>query len=246
MKFSTFSSRIIGHRGWPARFPDNTIEGFEAAFEVVDMVETDVRRSKDGVLVLCHDPDLNGQPVAETAWSELAGLDLGGGRHPVRLDDALARFSGNRFNLEVKSLPGDPGFDGDHRLALETADRAHPDDLVSCFHWPAVDRVRIENSQVATGLLIDQGQPLIDAVRHAGQGGHAAVIAHWRSLLDHSEWVGSAHEDGLSVLAWTVNDPAMAARLIEYGVDALITDDPGAMLASFGQSPFRQASSGDG
>ncbi|MDH3462835.1 MAG: glycerophosphodiester phosphodiesterase family protein, partial [Acidimicrobiia bacterium] len=60
--------RIIGHRGFPARFPDNTLAGFLAAALVGDGIEVDVRRSKDGKLVLSHDEVLGGHVVPETSW----------------------------------------------------------------------------------------------------------------------------------------------------------------------------------
>jgi glycerophosphoryl diester phosphodiesterase len=92
---------VVGHRGWPRRFPDNTLAGMGAAFGVVDMVETDVRRTADGVLVLSHDPSLLGLVVAESTWADLAQVDLGGGLRPIRLDEALAAFPDRRFDLEV-------------------------------------------------------------------------------------------------------------------------------------------------
>jgi len=69
---------VIGHRGWPTRYPDNVIEGIAAALEVADMVEVDVRVSGDHHLVLSHDAALGGLPVVETPWAILAGVDLGG------------------------------------------------------------------------------------------------------------------------------------------------------------------------
>ena len=94
---------VVGHRGWPTRFPDNTLSGLLAAADVVDAVEIDVRRSADGKLVLAHDPLLGGLVVSDTPWSTLMELDLGDGHHPILLDEALAALPGTPVQLEVKN-----------------------------------------------------------------------------------------------------------------------------------------------
>ncbi len=221
--------RIIGHRGWPGRFPDNVLAGIEAAASVADMVEVDIRRTADGVLVLSHDPHLGGHLVGASAWSELAGLDLGGGHHPLTLEalrQALPEFP---LNLEVKNLPGEDFFEPDQRIGKMTADRAFPGDLVTCFHWPTVDAVRASHPQVATGLLIDLTGSLVEAVDHALALGHLAVVPHWRLAAAQQEAVAAAVEAGLTVAVWTLNDPDVARDLASVGVSAIITDDPGEM-----------------
>jgi glycerophosphoryl diester phosphodiesterase len=77
---------VVGHRGWPTRYPDNTLAGFISASEVADAIETDVRRCGDGKLVLSHDPVLDGLEVASNPWSVLGEIDLGDGHHPSLLD----------------------------------------------------------------------------------------------------------------------------------------------------------------
>ena len=74
--------KVIGHRGWPTRYPDNVLEGIAAALEVADMVEVDVRVSGDGHLVLSHDPVLGGLPVAETLVGRLGRSRPGRGLSP--------------------------------------------------------------------------------------------------------------------------------------------------------------------
>ena len=98
--------KVIGHRGWPTRYPDNVIEGIAAAFEVADMVEVDIRMSGDGHLVLSHDPVLGGLRVAESSWQALAEVELAGGFHPVRLEDLLAAFPISPFQPRSQELAG--------------------------------------------------------------------------------------------------------------------------------------------
>ena len=91
MKKTRERVKVVGHRGWPARFPDNCLAGIMAAGEVSDMVEIDLRLTADGVVVLSHDLELGGRLVGESRWSELEGVDLGGGHRPLRLADLLAQ-----------------------------------------------------------------------------------------------------------------------------------------------------------
>lgn len=218
----------MGHRGWPARFPDNTFEGIRAAAEFADQVEVDIRRSGDGRLVLSHDANLGKYVVSQTRWETLSFVDVGDGLNPVLLDDVLAALPQLPLNLEVKNWPIDPGFEPDHELALETAAVARRFDLITCFYWPTVDAIRVHHPDVQTGLLIDQGGSLEYATEHALAKGHRTLCVHW-SLLEVPGTVERAHLAGIEVLAWTVNDVAIARRLAELGVSGIITDDAGKM-----------------
>ncbi len=221
---------IAGHRGWPTRFPDNTAAGIRAALDAVGSIETDVRRSADGVLVLSHDPVIAGRVVCETTWNALAEVDVGGGHRPLSLRMLLTEVAGSHpLNLEVKNSPSEPGFEADHRIALDTAQMARPDDLLSSFHWPSMDAVRASHPEVATGLLLDESVSMSDALDHAVGLGHVAVIPNWRLLMQDLEAVALARSRGIRVVSWTVNDPSVARALFEAGVAVIITDDPGGM-----------------
>ena len=213
---------VIGHRGWPARFPDNTLSGFLAAAQIADGVEMDVRRSMDGKLVLSHDSSLGGLAVHETSWSELCELDLGDGHHPALLDEVLAALPATPAQLEVKNWPMDPGFEPDHRLALETAERARPGDIVTGFNPESLTAVRRVFPEVVTGLCVPAGVTLDEAVNLCLDAGHRALVPHF-SLVTASLNVA------VDVFPWTVNEPVRARELVEFGVTGIITDDPGAM-----------------
>jgi glycerophosphoryl diester phosphodiesterase len=201
---------IIGHRGWPARFPDNSLEGIRAAAEVAAMVEVDVRRADSGVLVLSHDP------VSTEA-------------EPLTLDQALAALPSLPLNLEIKNFPGDVGFEADHGLGLETAAKSRPGDLLTCFYWPTVDEVRLRYPGVATGLLIDVGASISDAAAHALHQGHGTLVPNWELVLSQPDATREAAAAGLRLAVWTLNDPTKAVALAKLGVSAIITDDPGFM-----------------
>lgn len=225
---------IWGHRGWPERYPDNVLEGIVAAAGVASRVEIDVRRSADGRLVLSHDSDLAGRVVAETEWSELADLDLGGGHRPVTLVDLLERAPDIPLNIEIKNSPFDPGYEEDLALADDVVALAGDGDVITSFHWPTVDRIRSIRPALATGLLFQVGIPPEAAIDHAREVGHAAIVPHW-SLVTEAV-VATSHVAGLSVVTWTVDDPATAVWLSGLGVDAIITNQPGAISTALTRS----------
>ncbi len=218
---------VIGHRGLPLRYPHNTLAGIVAAAEVCDMVEIDARRSKDGVIVLSHDPTLDGRVISETDWSELERIDLGDGHHPARLDEVRFRLGEYPLNLEIKNHPGEPGFDAGFDLPRQVGALASAGDLVTGFHWPTVDAVREAFPTLATGLLVGVGTAVEEAARWAGQHGHGVIAPHWWLLGEHpAEPVRALQAEGLRVIVWTVNNPEAARALAGAGVDGIITDDP--------------------
>lgn len=217
--------RVVGHRGWPTRYPDNTLSGLLAAARVADGVEIDIRRSGDGRLVLSHDPVMGGLPVSETPWSGLCDLDLGDGHHPALLDEALGALPDTPVQLEVKNWPMDPGFETDHRLVLETAQRARPGDIVTGFNPESLRAVRRVFPDVTTGFCVPVGYSLAEAVKHCLDVGHSALIPHFSLIIDELNVE-------VEVFPWTVNDPGRAHELVELGVAGIITDDPGLMAGT--------------
>ncbi|MGH8945308.1 MAG: glycerophosphodiester phosphodiesterase [Acidimicrobiia bacterium] len=217
--------KLIGHRGWRARFPDNVLAGFVAVSSFVDAVELDVRRSADGKLVLAHDPELGGLVVADTPWAVLADLDLGAGNHPALLDEVLAALPDTPAHIEVKNLPGQPGFEPDHRLALEAALRSRPGDTVTSFNPLTLSAVRRLFPDVRTGLIVAGGD-LEEAVEICHAQGHQ-VLAPSQQMI-----ASSVRRLDLEVCVWTVDDPARAGELVELGVSAIISDDAPRLAAA--------------
>ena len=199
--------------------------GFAAAATVADAVETDIRRSSDGKLVLSHDPEVGGHRVDSSPWAALAEVDLGGGHHPVLLDECLASLPGFPVMLEVKNMPHEPGFEPDHRLGLETASRARDGDMVTSFHWPTVDAVHRQFPEVLTGVVVDAGASLSDAIQHCLDVGHRLLVPKWSLLTTGS--AGDLAVSGLEIYVWTVNDVDQATDLVGRGATGIITDDPG-------------------
>jgi glycerophosphoryl diester phosphodiesterase len=164
--------------------------------------------------------------VPDTTWAELGELDLGEGHHPALLDEVMAAIPGTPIQLEVKNLPFEPGYEPDHRLALETADRARAGDLLTGFNPEMLAAVRKTFPDVTTGLAVPSGVDLDEAVKLCVKAGHRLLIP------DHSLIVDELNVD-LDVYPWTVNDEHRASELVELGVRGIITDDPGLMTATF-------------
>jgi glycerophosphoryl diester phosphodiesterase len=141
-------------------------------------------------------------------------------------------------NVEVKNWPHDPDFDPDEILAevVVAALDGRPDRdrvLVSSFHLPTIDRVHALAPDLATGWLrmnlvdLDAELDLLVERKHRAVHPHAVFV--------DQELVDAAHDRGLQVVTWTVDDPDHLRRLAAMGVDAAITNDPAAALAAIGR-----------
>ena len=215
---------VIAHRGASRLARENTIEAFERAVEVgADGVELDVRRTADGVLVVHHDARVSdGRVIVATAWQDLPW-------YVPTLGDALDACAGAWVNIEIKNDERDPDFDPQDRVAVEVlatlAERAPARWLISSFRRQTVDRCRLLDPAVPTAWLTLELGP--DVVAGAAAGGHTAVNP-WEPAVT-PEQVARCHEAGILVNAWTCNDPARFAALVEAGVDGIVTDVPDVM-----------------
>lgn len=231
---------VLAHRGARRRAPENTLEAFVVARDLgADGVELDVRRTRDGALVLHHDPAPPGGPV-------LATIDHAEARARVpgipTLAEALDVCVGLLVNIEIKNLPWEADFDAAESVAdlvvSLLAERGGADRvLVSSFHLPTVDRIHSRAAHVPTAFLFLAGMDLVETVDLASDRGHVAVHPDLRALggPEVHEFVEHAHERGLDVNVWTVNEPADMARLADLGVDALVTDVPDVALRTLDQ-----------
>ncbi|NOY55832.1 MAG: glycerophosphodiester phosphodiesterase [Actinobacteria bacterium] len=221
-------SRILvgGHRGLRVEYPDNTLAGILAARDVCDLVELDTRRTSDGVIVLSHDAVLDGHVIIETPWGILETVDVGGGHRPARFEHLLDLIGDFPLDIEIKNDPKDPDFDPDFTFPLSVAGLARPQDVVTSFHWPTMDAIRSAYPGLRTGLLVEPDGSLEAAVGRAAASGHQVVAPHW-SLLEGESVIESVLEQGLDIVAWTVNEEDRAIALAEAGVSTIVSDDPG-------------------
>ncbi|HEX2153131.1 MAG TPA: glycerophosphodiester phosphodiesterase [Acidimicrobiia bacterium] len=222
-RFFGGSTVVVGHRGDPARHPENSLAGVMAGLAAVGRVEIDLRLTADGRLILSHDPETAGRAIAESTWSMLAHSDA-----PTCLLDEVLAIPGH-LDLELKNLPGEPGFDPEGRMALMVASRARSSDILTSFYWPDMDLIRRYAGGVPTGLLVGEGGSAPDALAHAVDRGHRAIVLH-HSLIDGG-LCRAASEACIEVMAWTVNSVDKARELSGMGVTAIISDDPRSIYA---------------
>ncbi|GBE23098.1 MAG TPA: glycerophosphodiester phosphodiesterase [Actinobacteria bacterium] len=223
--------RVGGHRGLRVEYPDNTLAGILAARDVCDLVELDTRRTADGVIVLSHDVTLVGHVVIDTPWEILENVDLGGGHHPARFEHLLDVIGDFPLDIEIKNSPEDPDFDSGFAFPLAVAGLARPQDVVTSFHWPTMDAIRSAYPSLRTGLLVEPDGSLEAVASRARASGHQVVAPHWL-LLEAESAIGSVLEQGLDIVAWTVNDEDRALTLAVAGVSTIISDDPGRIRRS--------------
>ena len=214
---------VIAHRGASVAARENTLEAFRLAREMgADWVELDVRRTLDGVAIVHHDAHLDdGRRIGRMHADDLPD-------YVPSLAEALEACEGMGVHLEIKNLPDDPDYDSEHLVADAVAgliaayvgsDRA----VVSSFNVDAADAVRAVDPSIQTALVCGIVQPA-QAVARASA--HHMVAVHPFDAMCDAGFVRRAHDAGLVVNVWTINDPKRMAELVDMGVDGLITDVP--------------------
>ena len=246
----------IGHRGAAALAPENTLRSFRAAVaEGVDLIEFDVLDLLRGPLVLAHSDHLDevshGAAIGRVRQLSLEALREFAPELPT-LDDALGFFVdeaphvGLHVDLKLRHRLDELGaairrhglesrtvVSGVHVASLKAlaaaAPRAtigitYPEDKLSIsrkpYLWPIV----------SLGLTSMRASVPLRLPRLARRAGASAVMLQHRLVTESS--VRRAHEVGLPVLAWTVDDPADLSRVEEAGVDGVITNDPRIFVAT--------------
>ena len=223
-------TRVIAHRGASAVRPANTVEAFVEARRLgADGVELDARRSADGALVVHHDAALSdGRIVAQVASADLPPWVPG-------LADAIEACEGMVVNVELKDLPGEPGFEPSEPTATAVAELVaeaglHDRVVVSSFSLPAIDAARAVDPTLATAWLTLPAYDQLEALATAAERGHVAIHPHDQAVTP--ALVAAAHDLGLSLTAWTVDEAERIRWLAAAGVDAVITNVPDVALAA--------------
>jgi glycerophosphoryl diester phosphodiesterase len=229
---------VFAHRGANRFAPDNTLPAFARAVELgADGVELDIHRTADGALVVRHDAATPRGVLADMTFAEVrAALP-----EVPTLGEALDVCAGLLVNIEIKNMPGEGDWDPSDQAAdllVELLARRDGRDrvLVSSFDLPSVDRVRWLAPHVPTALLTWGTDPF-EALLIAESHGHGALHPDYASVAGvlAGAVATRAHERGLAVNVWTVNDPDELARLAAAGIDAVITDVPDVALEALGR-----------
>ncbi len=239
---------VYAHRGGRALRPENTRLAFEHGIACgADGLEMDVHLAGDGEVVVCHDPTLErttnlAGPVAGRTAAQLAEVDAGyrfeqGGAFPYRgrcggvprLRDVLVRHAGTRFIVEMKR--------DDARLAVAAVQVVRELGLerqvcLSGFGRTVVRTVRRIAPEMATGAALDEVRMALYRSWVRWPARHVPYVAlqvpesKGVHRIVTPRFVQAAHHAGAVVQVWTVNEEVDIRRLLDWGVDALITDVP--------------------
>ena len=229
----------IAHRGANQVAPENTLRAFrEALNRSADGIELDVRLSADGVPVVIHDPTVDATTdgsgvVANMTFAQLRTLDAGGWFDPAfkgeripSLDEVLDAFGGRTLlNLELK---GTQVLDND--LVPATVDlleghELQQEVLVSCFNPYLLRQVRRLAPRVPLALLYTNTPLPLLRLANLLLGEQPTAIHPHHTIVDE-RLVAHAHELGVRVNVWTVDDPERMRTLAERCVDGIITNKP--------------------
>jgi len=243
---------VIGHRGNRAHAPENTLESLlEAVALGVDAVEFDLRVSRDGTLVVIHDETLdrttNGSgPVVTRTVAELRSLDAGarftrdeGRTFPWRGRGVTV----STFDDIIESLPRElpciielktPAATELVKVAVHRHAIAHRV-IVASFDPAATRPLR------GAGFALGASTPDVAKLLLPALLGRHVRPQHFQALCIPPRWHGiplpiaalarALRGSGAVTHVWTINDPAHALRLWREGVQGIISDDPGLMLA---------------
>jgi len=235
--------RIYGHRGAAAHHPENTPSSFAAALAAAaDALETDVRMSRDGEMVVFHDADGArtcgvDRALIDCSWSEIRTWDAGDGQAPILLDELLQTWPDTFVNVDIK----DDAVEAAIRT-LSIVGRRRAVGLGS-FHRRVArhlhahfdGQIALVTHEVAAARLLPE-----TVARWVVRGNAAQIPTSGRGLaLDGERFVASLHRLGCRVDYWTIDDPATAARLVQRGADGIVTNDPAAIVAALAAARLR-------
>lgn len=249
---------VLGHRGASSAHPENTVRAFrEAIREGADGVELDVMRCATGELVVVHDDDLgrvigekpgSGLPIRTSSFADLRAHDLGFGERLPLLSEVIEELGPDALiNIELKSP--------DVKTAHEQAQLLRNDGLAE-----AVADLLNRTPRPAGTTLVSSFDPMqiLRFRKRAPSGPPLGFLFHREEARPLREaWiepllpVAAMHPDaglvdavamrrwrrrGHAVHVWTVDDPREVSMLVTLGVDAIITNRPGAVCAQLAVS----------
>lgn len=234
---------VVAHRGASSTQPENTLASFEAALALgAPVLELDVRLSADGIPVVLHDPDLSRTTdgsgwVHELAFEQIQAANAGTADRLERIPafrTVLEAVSGRGgLAVEIKNIPGEPAYDDEREAIVEAAlaeVRAcafRGPVLIISFNPRSIAASKRLAPTLPTGFLSTRAVDPDTALDHVLDAGHEFVFPGYRALLPVGPaFVERAHRAGVRVGTWTVDDRETFSRLLDWGVDAVATNDP--------------------
>ncbi len=214
----------IAHRGDPVAHPENTLAAFHAALaQGADMIELDCRRTKDGVIIVLHDPDLERvwgvrRRAADLRAEDVAALTCSGERIPT-LAEVLAQIA-----LPVMVDVADPGIIADVFAQVEASGATER--CLFAGHLRALEWLRATRKDVrialSWGRIRRPSRALLDALR--------PEYFNPRYHFVDDKVIAAMHGLGIGVSTWTVDDERRMRELAAAGVDAIISNRVGTLV----------------
>ncbi|MBI4687286.1 MAG: glycerophosphodiester phosphodiesterase [Nitrospirae bacterium] len=211
----------IGHRGAKAYEIENTLDSFQKAIESgINAVEMDVRRAKDGKLVIIHDDNLKrifGMDIliSHTPLAELKQLTE---NKMLTLEEALQFIDKKleRILIELKEV-------GYEKEVIDAVKKGKLKDrvIIVSFHEQALLNTRKLDKEIETGLIYAKHKRPIDAALRLNA---QYLVPLYRFV--HTKNIEDAHKNNLKVIVWTINTKKEAKEYIAKGVDGIATDKP--------------------
>ena len=242
----------LAHRGASGRAPENTLEAFRLAVESgAGGLELDVHLTRDGHLVVIHDSTLERTTdgtgtVANMTLDELRGADAGhnfspddGSSHPFRgrglhiptLAEVLREFPGVAVNIDMKA--DRPGIEAEVLKVLREAGAEECALVVSSrrsavrrFRRMSGGRISTGASRWETGVFYAFSNLRLEWLLRPAYDALQVPVRHRGMTLVTRRFVGAAHGRNVRVDAWTINDTGEMRRLLDLGVDVIMTDHP--------------------
>lgn len=223
----------FAHRGGTEEAPENTLAAFEAAVRIgYRYLETDVHATKDGYLIAFHDETLDRVTdgtgrIRDMIWDDVRKAGIQGHAIPL-FEDLVAAFPGVRFNIDPKSDRA-AALLGDQLERLRITERV----CVGSFSDQRLAQLRF---RFGSRLCTSTGPAEVARLRFKAwrvpvqwrSGADCAQVPcrHWGLPIADAGFIAQAHAVGLPVHVWTVNAPATMERLLDLGIDGIMTDFP--------------------
>lgn len=228
----------IAHRGFSGKYPENTMLSFKKAVEAgCDGIENDVQLTKDGVAVICHDEKIdrttNGTGfIKDYTYKELLKFDAGirwgkefKGLAIPTLDEFLNYVKDKNLYLDIELKTGVILYDGIEEIVIRKINEfgVKEKTILSSFNHYSMVKCKTIDNTVKTGLLYTAG--LYEPQRYAEYVGADALHPLFYSVLNE-QIVKSIKNAGFLINAYTVNEEIYMKKLIQLGIDGIITNYP--------------------
>ena len=222
-------TKVVAHRGYreDATVPENSMASLQKAQELdIYASEFDVWPTSDGVLLVHHDPDIDGKRIYETPYEQLKDARRANGEKIPLLEEYLRQ---GKKDIKTKLI-----LDFKYPEPEELEDRAIADII------KLVDELEM-NEQITYIATLNVCKKFLRInpnaeVVHLSMGdippselkplGIAGIDYHFTSMQKNKHWIEEAHKLNMSVNVWTVNDEAVMKEMLDAGVDFITTDKP--------------------